>query len=472
MSFRATLVIVVSVFALLLGALFALPVYKKEYAKVEIKGVSLLVEVARDSQSRARGLAGRDKIPAQGGMLFVFDQPAAYGIWMKDMKIPIDIFWIKNGVVVDLEENVIPFKSGLRDTSPPIFRPDVTALYVLETSAGLAQKHGIKIGDEIKTFFRNEFAQIASPTAVAVEEPPPVGGEYFIETLRLAPAEGGEFKIKKLLTKNKFYRKFAISYKSGKFAVSGVMNVPMGAIPRGGFPVLILNHGLISPEIYYTGRGSRREQDFFARQGYITIHPDYRGLGETDPKLVCPSTLSYTKDGCHHDFYVGYTDDLVNLVDALKKLNSKLIDVKRMGMWGHSMGGGMAARVMVLNPDIRAYVLFAPISADVEDNFYELKSKEITWLRETYGMGSEVYKKMSPLTYFAEVQAPVQLHHASTDKDVPVEFSEKMYEALKNSGKKVEFYKYPGEGHEFGDAWSLAAERALQFFDKYVKGAR
>ena len=240
------------------------------------------------------------------------------------------------------------------------------------------------------------------------------------------------------------------------------MNIPRGVQPDEGFPVLILNHGLIPPEIYFSGRGSKREQDFFARHGYITIHPDYRGLASSSPN---PAQ--------RHDFYEGYAEDVVNLIDALQKLNSNLIDMDRIGMWGHSMGGGIAARVMVRLPEIRAYVLFAPISADAEDNFYELSKDEVLWLRQMYGpAGADAYRKISPLTYFKDVTAPVQLHHGMDDKDVPMAFSEKMFEELRRLGKVTEFFSYPGEGHEFGDAWEIAAERSLQFFDRYVKNVR
>ena len=175
-------------------------------------------------------------------------------------------------------------------------------------------------------------------------------------------------------------------------------------------------------------------------------------------------------------FFMGvYPQSVTALLDALKELNPKLLDTNRIGMWGHSMGGGIAARVMVLRPEVRAYVLFAPLSADAEDNFYELPQPELDWLSRTYGIGraaSEIYQKISPLTYFSDVSAPVQLHHGTSDKAVPIEFSEKIFSTLQSLGKRVEFFSYPGEGHEFGEAWQVAAERALQFFDRYVKNAR
>lgn len=471
--FRLTIFVIVALFGLLFGAFLVAPSYKKEFKRVEINGASLLVEVASNADLRRIGLSGRGELGENSGMLFMFDRVDIYDFWMKDMKFPLDIIWIKNNKVADLEESVPPPPVGAPDASLPVYKPEAPADLVLEVKAGFAQKNQVRIGDEVKMFSsflgetRPNFASqnlggfATLPSGGSLENFRPPGFEYFIETLRRLPAQGKNFKIERVLSRNSAYQKFLISYKSANFKVSGVMNVPMGNPPSGGWPVIILNHGLIHPSVYVPGRGSKREQDFFTRHGYVTIHPDYRGLGFSSP---APYPIS------EHDFYVGYTEDVVDLIDALKKLNSGLLDVKRIGMWGHSMGGGIAARVMVLRPEVRAFVFFAPISAEVEDNFYELPQKEVARLRQIYGgEGAEVYKKMSPLTYFADVSSPVQLHHGTEDKDVPIEFSEKMFATLKQYNKKAEFFKYPGEGHEFGDGWALAAERALQFFDRYVK---
>lgn len=450
---------VIAVLALISGIVFVLPGSKSEFTRVTLKNVSLLAEVVDSPETREQGLSGRKDIPLNHAMLFLFEKPDYYGIWMKDMQFPIDIFWIKNGVVVDLEENIQP--------SYPlyIYKPDVPAEMVLETRAGLAKTNGVIIGDTARIFFNESSAMSAVNAAVyqANNLEFPVGSEYFIENLRRKEMNGRNLRIERLLAENDNYKKFLIYYNSGPLTISGTMNVPKGEAPLTGFPVLILNHGLISPKIYFPGRGSRREQDFFARNGYITIHSDYRGLGYSSPN---PNQ--------HHDFYQSYTEDVINLVDAVKRANPQLFDSKRIGMWGHSMGGGIAARVMALRSDLRAYVLFAPISAETEDNFYELPRSEIKWLAEKYGTGeisSALYKKMSPLTYFSDVEAPVQLHHGTQDKDVPISFSYKMFTALKNNNKKVELYTYGGEGHEFADAWQLAASRALNFFDKYIKSA-
>jgi len=77
-------------------------------------------------------------------MLFVFDRPGPYGIWMKDMRFPIDILWL------DSSKQVVSIKRRAEPSSyPDIFTPEADAEYVLEISAGFAGEHDLKIGNQI-----------------------------------------------------------------------------------------------------------------------------------------------------------------------------------------------------------------------------------------------------------------------------------------------------------------------------------
>lgn len=104
-------------------------------------GVSLTLDYATTAAEREQGLGGRTNVPENYGMLFVFPNPDLYGFWMKDMLIPIDIFWIDAaGRVVDVRENVAT------STYPTVFYPHAPAMYVLETAAGFANANGIATG--------------------------------------------------------------------------------------------------------------------------------------------------------------------------------------------------------------------------------------------------------------------------------------------------------------------------------------
>lgn len=112
-------------------------------------GVSLSMEFATTEAAREQGLGGRTSIPDNYGMLFVFPEDDLYGFWMKDMLVPIDIFWLDSkGQVVTIATNVAT------STYPNVFYPTVPSRYVLETAAGFARTYTIATGTPLllKTF--------------------------------------------------------------------------------------------------------------------------------------------------------------------------------------------------------------------------------------------------------------------------------------------------------------------------------
>ena len=119
----------------------------KIYGQVELSdGQVVEVEVADESGERKQGLAGRESLEQGNGMLFVFTNTEYPSIWMKGMKFPIDIIFIKDQVVVDVFENV-PVPTGFKY---PTYQPSSPANQVLELPAGYVEQHGIKKGQEVK----------------------------------------------------------------------------------------------------------------------------------------------------------------------------------------------------------------------------------------------------------------------------------------------------------------------------------
>jgi uncharacterized membrane protein (UPF0127 family) len=112
---------------------------------VTINGSALKAEVAQTPADREKGLSGRPCIEAGQAMLFVFDKPSQYAIWMKDMHFPIDIVWINSEhKTVGLELSVEP------STYPDRFaNKDQPAQYVLELQANRAKDLGVGLGTEV-----------------------------------------------------------------------------------------------------------------------------------------------------------------------------------------------------------------------------------------------------------------------------------------------------------------------------------
>lgn len=116
-----------------------------EYYTVRISGEDFKLEVADTEEKRIRGLANRNEMDSDKGMIFIFDDVASHGITMRGMRFPLDIIWLRNKKVVDIADNVYP------DTNfePKIYYPDLQADAVIELNAGAAEKLNLKVGDRL-----------------------------------------------------------------------------------------------------------------------------------------------------------------------------------------------------------------------------------------------------------------------------------------------------------------------------------
>ena len=133
---------------LLIAALLPLPGCATDAGTwVELRGERFAVEVADDHDERARGLMFREQLADGTGMLFVHDEQRPLAYWMKNTKIPLDIFYFDaSRKLVSVSRNVPPCSLG--DRCPP-YPSTGPALYVLELNAGQAGKLGAQPGDEI-----------------------------------------------------------------------------------------------------------------------------------------------------------------------------------------------------------------------------------------------------------------------------------------------------------------------------------
>lgn len=136
---------------LLAAALIKYP--QKNFARVEIQNVSIRAEIVDNPFSRMRGLAGRDTLKSGEGMLFVFDSPGRYGMWMKGMLFPIDILWLGQGRVLEIAENASPPSAATSASGLEIFRPNQVAEYALEVPAGFIASERISTGDRVQIIF-------------------------------------------------------------------------------------------------------------------------------------------------------------------------------------------------------------------------------------------------------------------------------------------------------------------------------
>ena len=193
----------------------------------------------------------------------------------------------------------------------------------------------------------------ATPTAKPKKKPHPISVQALIEKsydgrdLKGGPTDRRRWLVQALPGQ---------SYKGDRERISGVMNVPDG---KGPFPVLVLNHGYIDPDIYNPGQGMAREQDFLARRGFVVLHIDYRGHASStnDPNV-------------DYELRLPYAVDTINAVKAVKSSKLKFLDKDRVGWLGRSMGGNVTLTALVARPGlVDAAVIYASTSSLVADNW-------------------------------------------------------------------------------------------------------
>jgi len=118
-------------------------------AEVKINGQIFVADVVRDPQDRAQGLAGRERLAVNEGMLFLFEDEGEYGFWMKGMKFPIDIIWIRDNAIVAIDEYVFP-EPDVPDSERTVYLPPEPVDGVLEVGAGRARSLRAETGDPVK----------------------------------------------------------------------------------------------------------------------------------------------------------------------------------------------------------------------------------------------------------------------------------------------------------------------------------
>jgi uncharacterized membrane protein (UPF0127 family) len=119
-------------------------IFGEQQATMYLESTPLSVSIADESAEHTLGLSGRSELGEFEGMLFVFPVEDKYGMWMRDMLIPIDIIWINNDFrVVHIEENVSP------DTYPESFSSEDPARFVLEVNAFFTQSANVIVGDQV-----------------------------------------------------------------------------------------------------------------------------------------------------------------------------------------------------------------------------------------------------------------------------------------------------------------------------------
>ncbi|WP_246101208.1 alpha/beta hydrolase family protein [Streptomyces cyaneus] len=275
--------------------------------------------------------------------------------------------------------------------------------------------------------------------------------------------QGSDLRLGAVRVRTSAYTQYAVTYRSNGLTISGIMNVPRG---EGPFPALVLAHGYIDPAVYTTGRGMPREQDLLARNGYVVLHTDYRNHAGSDDDPDSDVNLR-----------LGYTEDVIAAVLALRSAARPNVDDDRIGLLGRSMGGGVVYNTLVVAPGlVDAAVVFAPVSSRPEENIDRFQRPEgdpvVAEIEAAHGTpedNPEFWRQVSPVTYVDRVTEPLLIHHGTADDTCPLAWSRRTAAAFEAAGKDVELRTYAGEGHTFGPRWPDSMDATMDFFERHLR---
>jgi dipeptidyl aminopeptidase/acylaminoacyl peptidase len=300
-----------------------------------------------------------------------------------------------------------------------------------------------------------------------------IGNELTIAALRQMKIEGSDIIIEQTLQNGYNYSQYIASYTSEGNKIYGLLTIPFGDVPEGGFKAIVFNHGFIPPATYRTTERYVAYVDALARSGFVVFKIDMRGHGDSEGE----------PQGSY--FSPGYTIDAISALKSLQKL--AIIDPEGIGMWGHSMAGNLVLRAMLMEPDVKAGVIWAGAVYSYDDlTRYSISDPSFTpavaqqfparrmgqILREIYGppnTAEPFWQAVSLTENIGYLERPLQLHHAVDDDVVTIGYSNDLSAVLKANNKFYEYYQYDGGGHNITSPYfDEAMRRTILFFQAHL----
>lgn len=348
------------------------------------------------------------------------------------------------GVIGEVEETSAPISQSISSTVDVLIPTDITA--------GITESF-------------EEVTDQAPPTATISPTNDPYE-KYTIGYLTTRGFEGqGDIHIERKLDENSYFTRLMFSYPSDGLRIYGFINVPkLERIKTDKMPVIIALHGYIDPEIYDTIDYTTRYADALARAGFLVLHPNLRNYPPSD-----------SGDNL---FRVGMAIDVLNLISIIKEQAGEsgpleLGDPDSIGLWGHSMGGGIAIRVMTISPDVDSVVLYGSMSGDDHKNYERIYSYFSNGEQgvDEISTPEDIFDKISPINFLDQVTAAVSIHHGKLDPDVPEVWSKELCQKLRSMDHQVECFTYDDQYHTFsGEGDRLLMQRMIEFYTRTLRG--
>lgn len=336
---------------------------------------------------------------------------------------------------------------------------------------------GLFVKAVVDTNVGSPLSQFISPTAV-----PTPFKKYEIAQLAGHTFQSGTFRIKEVISEEEAYTAYLFEYThypdldtDNPKVTTGQINIPKleklenqkmtDEINSNGFPVVLMLRGFVSQEIYYTGLGSGSGADFFAKNGYVTISPDFLGYAGSDENSA----------DIFESRFQTYTT-AISLITDINRLSTvptgeETIRISdKIAIWAHSNGGQIALTLLEVTKVTYPTTLWAPVTkgfpyavlyyTDESQDKGVFIRRELAKFEELYE--AEAFSIESNLT---AIKAPVTIHQGTADDAIPVDWSNSFVSRMRSLEKDINYYVYPGADHNMRPVWDEVIARDLDFFN-------
>jgi len=322
--------------------------------------------------------------------------------------------------------------------------------------------------------------------------------KYTIENLSNADIKPGKFEINKFdsgelkekINEDRDYTSYLFTFEfnpnlDGKTIkkTTGQINLPSGST-ASKFSIIVMLRGYINQETFQTGDGTRRAAEVFAKNGFITIAPDFLGYGGSDEEeadifetrfqtyVTILSLLQTLENSQSNPGLITVSDQITKQLQPEADWPMAKINQSSIFLWGHSNGGQIALTILEITGEAYPTTLWAPVSkqfpysvlyyTDQSEDRGKLIRHELSEFEKDYN--PDLY---SLDLYLDRIKAPIQIHQGLNDDAVPYSWSDRLVKELLNLN--IDYYKYPGADHNMNPVWNTVVSRDLEFFKKYTK---
>ena len=282
--------------------------------------------------------------------------------------------------------------------------------------------------------------------------------QYTIDYLRQRSYGRGNIEIVNTIEASGEITRTLIRYSSDDLTIYGFMNIPADDGPR---PVIIMLHGLGDSGSFNSLSFRSDIADALTRQGFIVIHPVMRGYPPSDSG--------------DNMFRVGMATDILNLIALVKTQGGQPGALEKaapddIGLLGQSLGGNVALRILTVSPDVKAAVLYSSLSGNELRNSQQLYKISLEpHFQNELNILPSLLLNISPVYYYGNITAPIQLHHGTTDETVPISWAQETCSLLSAAGKTIDCIYHEGEGHIFSDGVKAEfLESMVNFYKTYL----